>query len=80
MPAWASLMEQVAIPATSVVVEVVHGEPLQTTEPVGVPPGPLTVAVKVKVPPVETMAELSVTAVVEVAFEGEAASLPKEPL
>jgi len=43
----------------------VHAEPLHTTEPVGVPPRPLTVAVKVKVPPVEMLAELSVTTVFE---------------
>jgi hypothetical protein len=60
------VIEQVATPAVSGVVEV-HVTPVQATEPAGVPPGPLTVAVKTKVPPVEMEPWLSVTTVVEVA-------------
>src|ERR1700733_10727474 len=60
-------MVQVASPdVSSVVVEVVHVEPLHATVPPGVPPpSPVTVAVKIKVPPPVIKAELSVTLVVE---------------
>jgi hypothetical protein len=65
--AWASLIEHVAEPAVSGVVEV-HIEPVQLTEPVGVPLGPPRVAMKTNVPPVEVLSELSVTFVVVVAL------------
>jgi hypothetical protein len=39
----------------------------QVSMPVGIPPGPETVAVKVKEPPVSTPAALSLTIVVEAA-------------
>ena len=60
------MIEQVAEPAVSWVAEV-HAEPVQSTVPAGVPPGPLTVAVKTKVPPVAVVPWLSATVTVEVA-------------
>ena len=78
MAAWALVIEQVAEPAVSGVVEV-HAEPVQSTVPAGVPPGPLTVAVKTKVPPVAMALALSVTTVAEAAGPGETGpSLPLE--
>ena len=54
-----------------------QSEPLHATLPAGVPPGPLTVAVKTKVPPVAVLAALSLTTVAEVAAAGETG--PSEP-
>ena len=48
-------MEQVATPSVRGVVEV-HVEPVQSMLPAGVPPGPVTLAVKTKVPPVDDRA------------------------
>ena len=48
-----------------------QSEPLNATLPAGVPPGPLTVAVKTKVPPVVVLAALSLTAVAEEAAAGQ---------
>ena len=70
------MIEQVATPAVRSVVEL-QAEPLNATVPAGVPPGPLTVAVKTKVPPVEVVAALSLTAVAEEAAAGETG--PSEP-
>ena len=70
------MIEQVATPAVrSLVLE--QSEPLHATLPAGVPPGPLTVAVKTKVPPVAVLAALSLTTVAEVAAPGETG--PSEP-
>ena len=69
------MIEQVATPAVRSVVE--QQEPLHATVPAGVPPGPLTVAVKTKVPPVVVLAALSLTAVAEEAAAGETG--PSEP-
>jgi hypothetical protein len=80
-PAWAPVTEQVATPPDSV--EVVHvGEPgpvrTQVTVPVGVPSEPDTVAVKVKVPPADTV--LLITDTEEDALETLAVvSEPEEP-
>ena len=63
-------MEQVATPSVRGVVEV-HVEPVQSMLPAGVPPGPVTLAVKTKVPPVEIEPALSATVVVEEATPGE---------
>ena len=62
------MIEQVATPAVRSVVE--QAEPVHATVPAGVPPGPLTVAVKTKVPPVAVLAALSLTTVAEVAAAG----------
>ena len=73
------MIEQVATPEVSTVVEV-HGDPVQSTVPAGVPPGPVTVAVKTKVPPVTMAPALSVTTVCEAATPGVTGpSLPLEP-
>ena len=66
----APVIEQVATPAVRSVVEL-HAEPLKATLPAGVPPGPLTVAVKTKVPPVVVLDALSLTTVAEEAAAGE---------
>ena len=57
-------MEQLATPRLSGVVKV-HVTPVQATVPTGGPPVPATVAVKIRVPPVETVATLLVTIVVD---------------
>jgi hypothetical protein len=65
--AWALVIVQVATPELSVVVdeEQLEAPPLmaQMIAPVGVPPGPITVAVKTRFDPVEIKAELSMTVV-----------------
>ena len=54
---------------------------IQVTVPVGVIPGPVTVAVKLKLPPVSTPEELSITEAPEEALPTSAVvSEPKEPL
>ena len=54
-----------------------QAEPVHATVPAGVPPGPETVAVKTKVPPVEVVAVLSATTVLEAAAAG--LTGPSEP-
>ena len=54
-----------------------QAEPLHATLPAGVPPGPATVAVNTKVPPVEIELALFVTVVVEVARPTLALSKPE---
>ena len=72
-------MLQVAVPALSVVVEVVHVTPDHAMVPAGVPPAVLlTVAVKINVPPVAIEVALSVTVVLEGLAVGETG--PSEPL
>jgi hypothetical protein len=60
-------MVQVAVPELSVVVEdeqmLAPPVTVQVMFPVGMPPGPVTVAMKTRLPPVDTEAELSVTVV-----------------
>ena len=54
--------------------------PVQSMVPAGVPPGPVTVAVNTRVPPVTMAPALSVTTVCEAAGFGETGpSLPLEP-
>ena len=61
-------MEQVATPEVRGVVEAQVEGPLQSTVPAGVPPGPVTVAVNTRVPPVTMAPSLSVTTVCDVAL------------
>ena len=53
---------------------------VQVTEPVGVAPAPVTVAVKVRVPPVAKPEALSATTVELVASPTEAVSSPELPV
>ncbi len=85
----ASVIVQVAWPLpSSVVVLVLQSTGLefgsvtdQAMVPVGVMPGPVTAAVKVKLPPVTTPAALSVTVVVDGAMPTVAVeSVPEPPL
>jgi hypothetical protein len=74
---------QVAIPFMSKVeglqLTVLGPVTTQVSVPDGVPPGPVTVAVNVKVPPVTTKAALSVTVVVEEVVPAEPAGGESRP-
>ena len=77
VPPWALLIEHVATPALSGVVEL-QLTPLQLMDPAGAPIELLTEAVKTSVPPVAIEAALSETVVLEGAGAGDTG--PSEPL